>query len=195
MATQPPTKINSAFKAGGLHHTYHESLKLSAWDILAHQLQASCLHYGCAQVLAHMLLVGVSQRSARSIFQLSRREREFLIFNLAHRDETENFCHLISCFETRPRIISFNLRHRDEIENFHDLFSVFETRTRNFDIAISSREIGFCSTFLHANLVKYFLSDPSGPGVWYMGPAIYLSLKGLTISQNFCGITKEFFAS
>ena len=106
-----------------------------------------------------------SQRSARSIFQLSRREREFLIFNLAHRDETENFCHLISCFETRPRIISFNLRHRDEIENFHDLFSVFETRTRNFDIAISSREIGFCSTFLHANLVKYFLSDPSGPGV------------------------------
>ena len=137
----------------------------------------------------------VMQRSARSIFQLSRREREFLIFNLAHRDETENFCHLISCFETRPRIISFNLRHRDEIENFHDLFSVFETRTRNFDIAISSREIGFCSTFLHANLVKYFLSDPSGPGVWYMSPAIYLSLKGLTISQNFCGITKEFFAS
>ncbi len=55
------------------------------------------------------------QRSARSIFQLSRREREFLIFNLAHRDETENFCHLISCFETRPRIISFNLSHRDEI--------------------------------------------------------------------------------
>ena len=81
----------------------------------------------------------LNQRSARSIFQLSRREREFLIFNLAHRDETENFCHLISCFETRPRIISFNLRHRDEIENFHDLFSVFETRTRNFDIAISTQ--------------------------------------------------------
>ena len=135
----------------------------------------------------------VYQRSARSIFQLSRREREFLIFNLAHRDETENFCHLISCFETRPRIISFNLRHRDEIENFHDLFSVFETRTRNFDIAISSREIGFCSTFLHANLVKYFLSDPSGPGVWYMGPAIYLSfhLEALqNIARQGCGFSK-----
>ena len=109
------------------------------------------------------------QRSARSIFQLSRREREFLIFNLAHRDENENFCHLISCFETRPRIISFNLKHRDEIEiyffqsqttrrerEFFNLFSVFETRTRIFNIAISPREIRFCPTFLHANLVKFF---------------------------------------
>ena len=69
-------------------------------------------------VLLHLtcMLRTVHQRSARSIFQLSRRERESLVFNLAHRDENENFCHIISCFETRPRIISFNLKHRDEIE-------------------------------------------------------------------------------
>ena len=63
-----------------------------------------------------MNVVSAVQGSTRSIFQLSRRERKSLVFNLAHRDENANFCHLISCFETRPRIISFNLKHRDEIE-------------------------------------------------------------------------------
>ena len=90
------------------------------------------------------------QRSARVIFSISRREWEFLLLNLAHRDETENFWHLISYFETRQRknvlqsrasrsrsrfIINI-LRLRDESENSLDLISVFKTRTRILKVAI-----------------------------------------------------------
>ena len=66
----------------------------------------------------------------RSLFQFSRREREFLSFNLmfetgtrislfqSHvRDGNENFFFSISCFETRTRISFFNLGLRDENEN------------------------------------------------------------------------------
>ena len=70
------------------------------------------------------------QSIARSIFQLSRRDREFLPFSLMLRDEIENFCLSVSCFETRSRIsslqshasrrdrefLSFGLVLRDEIE-------------------------------------------------------------------------------
>ena len=69
------------------------------------------------------------QRSARVVFSSSR--REFLWFNLAHRDETENFWHLISGFETRPRKISFNLGHRDEIK-IYCLHSQASRREREF---------------------------------------------------------------
>ena len=72
----------------------------------------------------------VAQSIARSIFQLSRRDREFLPFSLMLRDEIENFCLSVSCFETRSRIsslqshasrrdrefLSFGLVLRDEIE-------------------------------------------------------------------------------
>ena len=58
------------------------------------------------------------QSIARSIFQLSRRDREFLPFSLMLRDEIENFCLSVSCFETRMRIFSYNLMFRDESEIF-----------------------------------------------------------------------------
>ena len=77
-----------------------------------------------------MVLVTLKQSIARSIFQLSRRDREFLPFSLMLRDEIENFCLSVSCFETRSRIsslqshasrrdrefLSFGLVLRDEIE-------------------------------------------------------------------------------
>ena len=83
-------------------------------------------------LLTFMLAPGVTpdQSIARSIFQLSRRDREFLPFSLMLRDEIENFCLSVSCFETRSRIsslqshasrrdrefLSFGLVLRDEIE-------------------------------------------------------------------------------
>ena len=72
----------------------------------------------------------IDQCVTRSLFQFSRREREFLSFNLmfetgtrislfqSHvRDGNENFFFSISCFETRTRISFFNLGLRDENEN------------------------------------------------------------------------------
>ena len=72
----------------------------------------------------------IVQCVTRSLFQFSRREREFLSFNLmfetgtrislfqSHvRDGNENFFFSISCFETRTRISFFNLGLRDENEN------------------------------------------------------------------------------
>ena len=58
------------------------------------------------------------QSIARGLFQLSRRDREFLPFSLMLRDEIENFCLSVSCFETRMRIFSYNLMFRDESEIF-----------------------------------------------------------------------------
>ena len=49
--------------------------------------------------------VTVSQRSTRSIFSTSRGEWEFLLYNLAHGNETR--ISGISDFETRPRKIFF----------------------------------------------------------------------------------------
>ena len=74
-----------------------------------------------------------SQRSVRRIVQLSR--REFLIFNLAHQDE--NFCHLISCFETRPRIISFPSINRCRVTAAVTQALSPESRTMENDIGQS----------------------------------------------------------
>ena len=60
-----------------------------------------------------VLLDYLRQRSTRATFSTSRREWEFLLFNLAHRDETRIFWHLISGFE---------------IENNSSSISVIETR-------------------------------------------------------------------
>ena len=43
------------------------------------------------------------QRSARVVFSISRREWDFLHFNLFDRDKTENSWRLLSGFKTRPR--------------------------------------------------------------------------------------------
>ena len=58
-----------------------------------------------------------TQSIARGLFQLSRRDREFLPFSLMLRDEIENFCLSVSFFETRMRISVFTLVLRDENEN------------------------------------------------------------------------------
>ena len=72
------------------------------------------------------------QCPARGLFQLSRRDREYLSFNLVLRDGIENFFLSVSCFETRSRFsffqsrasrrerefLSFNLVLRDKHENF-----------------------------------------------------------------------------
>ena len=49
----------------------------------------------------------LGQSIARCIFQLSRRDREFLPFSLMLRDEIENFFLSVLCFETRSRISVF----------------------------------------------------------------------------------------
>ena len=78
------------------------------------------------------MLTKSKQSIARGLFQLSRRDREFLLFSLMLRDEIENFFLSVSCFETRSRSSSFqshasrrdweflslNLVLRDENENF-----------------------------------------------------------------------------
>ena len=87
----------------------------------------------------------VSETGSRiSFFQshASRRDRDFLSFNLVLRDEIENFSLSISCFETSMRIFPPNLRLRDESEKFCHLVSVFETRTGFFS------GFHFCITFI-----------------------------------------------
>ena len=87
----------------------------------------------------------VSETGSRiSFFQshASRRDRDFLSFNLVLRDEIENFFLSISCFETSMRIFPPNLRLRDESEKFCHLVSVFETRTGFFS------GFHFCITFI-----------------------------------------------
>ena len=107
--------------------------------------------------LKYLFLETPCQSIARGLFQLSRRDREFLPFSLMLRDEIENFFLSVSCFETRSRISSFQshasrrdreflslgLVLRDENENlilqshvsrrerdFFSSVSCFETRTR-----------------------------------------------------------------
>ena len=65
-----------------------------------------------------------------SFFLISRREWEILLLNLAHRDETESFWHLISCFETRPRknVLQSGVPRWDR--DLSSTFSGFETRSR-----------------------------------------------------------------
>ena len=76
-------------------------------------------------------IIALDQWSARVVFSISRREWEFLRFNLVHRDETENSWHLLSGFETRLRKYSSNLGHRDEIEIYY-LHSQTSRREREF---------------------------------------------------------------
>ena len=72
------------------------------------------------------------QRSTRVTFSTSRREWEFLLFNLAHRDETRIFWHLISGFETRSRKILLQSRSTRRERDLLFSFSGFEMRTRIF---------------------------------------------------------------
>ena len=67
---------------------------------------------------------------SESVFSISRREWEFLLFNLVHRDETENSWHLLSGFETRPRknFLQSQASRRDR--DLLSSLSGFETRTR-----------------------------------------------------------------
>ena len=87
----------------------------------------------------------------------SRRDWEFPPFSLMLRDEIENFCLSVSCFETRMRIWSYNLMFRDESEIFSHqsrasrrerefLLSVscIETRTRIFTFSLILRDENFC---------------------------------------------------
>ena len=59
------------------------------------------------------------QRSTRVSFSTSRREWEFLLFNLPYRYETRIFWHLISGFETRSRKILLQSQAWDEIYHLH----------------------------------------------------------------------------
>ena len=71
-----------------------------------------------------------NQWSARVVFSISRREWEFLRFNLVHRDETENSWHLLSGFETRPRKNFLQSRASRRDRDLLSSLSGFETRTR-----------------------------------------------------------------
>ena len=73
----------------------------------------------------------LDQWSARVIFSISRREWEFLQFNLVHWDETENSWHLLSGFETRPRKNFLQSRASRRDRDLLSSLSDFETRTRN----------------------------------------------------------------
>ena len=70
------------------------------------------------------------QWSARVVFSISRREWEFLRFNLVHRDETENSWHLLSGFETRPRKNFLQSRASRRDRDLLSSLSGIETRTR-----------------------------------------------------------------
>ena len=70
------------------------------------------------------------QWSARVVFSISRREWEFLLFYLAHRDETENLWHLVSGFETRLRKNFLQSRASRRDRDFLSSFSGFKTKTR-----------------------------------------------------------------
>ena len=70
------------------------------------------------------------QWSARVVFSISRREWEFLWFNLVHRDETESSWHLLSGFETRPRKNFLQSRASRQVRDLLSSLSDFETRTR-----------------------------------------------------------------
>ena len=69
-------------------------------------------------------------RSARVVFSISRREWEFLWFNLVHRDETESSWHLLSGFETRPRVPDTYSRASRRDRDLLSSLSGIETRTR-----------------------------------------------------------------
>ena len=87
----------------------------------------------------------VSETGSRISFfrsHASRRDRDFLSFNLVLRDKHENFFLSISCFEMSTRIFPPNLRLRDESEKFCHFVSVFETRTGFFS------GFHFCITFI-----------------------------------------------
>ena len=78
----------------------------------------------------HQTWEGLYQRSTRVTFSTSRREWEFLLFNLVHRDETRIFWHLISGFETRSRKILLQSQASRRDRDLLSSFSGFETRTR-----------------------------------------------------------------
>ena len=61
-------------------------------------------------------LMDVIQRSTRVTFSTLRREWEFLLFNLAHRDETRIFWHLIAGFERSSKLLTF-----PELSNLNNL--------------------------------------------------------------------------
>ena len=97
----------------------------------------------------------VSETGSRiSFFQshASRRDRDFLSFNLVLRDEHENFFLSISCFETSTRIFPSNIRLRDESEKFCHFVSVFETRT-GFFLAFSKE---FPTFFIFSLIIHKF---------------------------------------
>ena len=71
-----------------------------------------------------------NQWSARVVFSISRREWEFLWFNLVHRDETESSWHLLSGFETRPRVPDTYSRASRRDRDLLSSLSGIETRTR-----------------------------------------------------------------
>ena len=73
---------------------------------------------------------GLQQWSARVVFSISRREWEFLRFNLVHQDETENSWHLLSGFETRPRKNFHQSRASRRDRDLLSSLSGIETRTR-----------------------------------------------------------------
>ena len=78
-----------------------------------------------------MLLSGIPrQRSARVVFSISRREWEFLGFNLVHRDETENSWRLLSGFETRPSKNCLQSWAARRDRDLSSSLSGFGTRTR-----------------------------------------------------------------
>ena len=87
-------------------------------------------HLCCLLFASFKRAIGGSQRSARVTFSISRREWEFLPLNQAHWDETQNFWHLISCFETRPRKNVLQSRALRRDWDLLSTFSGFETRSR-----------------------------------------------------------------
>ena len=84
----------------------------------------------CSQASLFASFKSWYQRSTRVTFSTSRREWEFLLFNIAHRDQTRLFWHLISGFETRPRKKFLQSRASRRDRDLLSSLSDFETRTR-----------------------------------------------------------------
>ena len=94
-------------------------------------LPYSSIH--CTLHCAGTLEVHPRQALARSLFWVSRRDRELFSFSLVPRDENEILSTESRASRQDREFCSQNLRPRDEIENFVPQISKFETRSRFFD--------------------------------------------------------------
>ena len=108
-------------KATPKRHTCFRSTSFRTVDLSSkHRLQSGSLnlklklnHTTRQPIHGHKKMKTLTmsmQGMTRSLFQLSRQDREFFSFSLVFRDENENFILSVLCFETRMKNYLFESR-------------------------------------------------------------------------------------